>query len=241
MVFRNLNKETNNCSTSELLIDDSGFTLLEMLVAMALSLLVLSGVYEVFTSQQKAYTVQDQVAEMQQNARVAMDIITRNLRNAAYDPRSTDKFGITDSAYSDSSSSALVIANSDQIYFTLDDDEDKSIDSNADERIGFQLNGTDIQIDSDGALGWQDIAENITSLSFTYTFDDGGTGLPDNTDSDSTNNTNDVRIIQVSLTARTAREDSGYDGGYDIDSDASTGTARTRTLTANVRPRNLGL
>jgi type II secretory pathway component PulJ len=59
-------------------------TLIELVVALAISFIVIAAVYRTFTSQQKTYTVQDQVAEAQQNARVAVNILMRDLRMAGY-------------------------------------------------------------------------------------------------------------------------------------------------------------
>jgi len=61
-----------------------GFTLIELLVAMVLSFILIGAIYGTFTSQQKSYTVQDQVAETQQNARMAMNILLRDIRMAGY-------------------------------------------------------------------------------------------------------------------------------------------------------------
>jgi hypothetical protein len=54
------------------------------MVAMAISFIVVGAVYRTFTSQQRTYTIQDQVAEAQQSARVAMNILMRDLRMAGY-------------------------------------------------------------------------------------------------------------------------------------------------------------
>jgi len=62
----------------------NGFTLIELLVALVLSFILVGAVYGTFTSQQKAYTIQDQVAEAQQNARMAMNILVRDMRMAGY-------------------------------------------------------------------------------------------------------------------------------------------------------------
>jgi prepilin-type N-terminal cleavage/methylation domain-containing protein len=61
-----------------------GLTLVELVVAMAISFIVIAAVYRSFTSQQKTYALQDQVAEAQQSARVAMNILMRDLRMAGY-------------------------------------------------------------------------------------------------------------------------------------------------------------
>jgi type IV pilus assembly protein PilW len=61
-----------------------GLTLVELMVALAIAFIVIGVVYQAFTSQQRTYTIQDQVAEAQQNARVAMNILMRDLRMAGF-------------------------------------------------------------------------------------------------------------------------------------------------------------
>ncbi|MCI5165629.1 MAG: prepilin-type N-terminal cleavage/methylation domain-containing protein [Candidatus Electrothrix sp. GM3_4] len=67
-------------------IKNNGFTLVELLIAMAISGILVTSMYSVYTLQQRSYTVQDQVSEIQQKARAALDIMTREIRMAAYDP-----------------------------------------------------------------------------------------------------------------------------------------------------------
>ncbi|MCF8076465.1 MAG: prepilin-type N-terminal cleavage/methylation domain-containing protein [Desulfotignum sp.] len=62
----------------------SGFTLIEILVALAITSILVTAIYRFFIGQHHAYTVQDQVIEMEQNARAAMDMIRRDLRMAGY-------------------------------------------------------------------------------------------------------------------------------------------------------------
>jgi prepilin-type N-terminal cleavage/methylation domain-containing protein len=62
-----------------------GVTLVELLVVLVISSIVIGGIYRVFVSQSKAYTVQDQVVELQQGIRGAMEIMVRDLRMAGYD------------------------------------------------------------------------------------------------------------------------------------------------------------
>ncbi|MDY0212979.1 MAG: PilW family protein [Desulfuromonadaceae bacterium] len=59
-----------------------GFTLIELLVVMAISGVVLASIFKIFNSSQEAYVIQDEVAAMQQNARVAKMFIQRDLRMA---------------------------------------------------------------------------------------------------------------------------------------------------------------
>jgi len=63
---------------------NAGFTLVELLVAIALGLVILAGLYQTFRTQHDSYIVQDQVAAMQQNLRAAMYLITRDLQMAGW-------------------------------------------------------------------------------------------------------------------------------------------------------------
>jgi len=64
--------------------NNSGFTLLELLVAIALGMVILAGLFRTFKVQQDSYVIQDQVSAMQQNLRAAMYMITRDLQMAGY-------------------------------------------------------------------------------------------------------------------------------------------------------------
>lgn len=63
-------------------IKNKGFTLIEILVSLAILGIVLAGIYSVYRMQHKSYIVQEQVAEMQQNERIALQMITRDIRTA---------------------------------------------------------------------------------------------------------------------------------------------------------------
>lgn len=64
--------------------ENSGFTIIELLVAIALGLLILAGLFRTFRMQHDTFVVQDQVAVMQQNLRAAMYLITRDLQMAGW-------------------------------------------------------------------------------------------------------------------------------------------------------------
>jgi type IV pilus assembly protein PilW len=65
----------------------TGFTLVEIMVSLAISSLVIAGIYGVYTIQQRSYTTQEQVAEMQQKIRAAMDFMSSDMRMAGHDPK----------------------------------------------------------------------------------------------------------------------------------------------------------
>jgi type IV pilus assembly protein PilW len=70
---------------TQLILNKKGVTLIELLVALVICGIVVAGVYRFFITQTRAYTVQDQVIEAQQNVRLAMEVLLRDLRMAGYD------------------------------------------------------------------------------------------------------------------------------------------------------------
>lgn len=62
-----------------------GVTLIELLVALIIGGIIIGGVYRLFVAQTKAYTVQDQVVEVQQNIRSGMEFLLRDLRMTGFD------------------------------------------------------------------------------------------------------------------------------------------------------------
>lgn len=64
--------------------NEMGFTMIELLIALAIAGILLVSIYNLYISQSTTYTVQEQVSDMQQNARVAMDIVSRHIRMAGF-------------------------------------------------------------------------------------------------------------------------------------------------------------
>ena len=150
--------------------NSTGFTLIELVVAMFIAGIASIAIFTAFKSQQKSYLVQDQVAEMQQNVRAAMDIMVREIRMAGYDPRRSSHATITDN-----STSA-------RIQVTMDINEDGDCDDeNENITHGFS---NENDADADGIAdagaadlgrntggGFQPLAENIQTICFAYAFD----------------------------------------------------------------------
>jgi len=61
-----------------------GLTLIELLVAMAISAILIAALYRTFMGQHKTYTVQEQVVDMRQNVRVAINRMMREIRMAGF-------------------------------------------------------------------------------------------------------------------------------------------------------------
>jgi len=62
----------------------NGLSLIELMVAMVLGLLLMSGVVSIFLSAKQGYVNQDATSQLQENARFALDMMTREIRMAGY-------------------------------------------------------------------------------------------------------------------------------------------------------------
>ena len=194
---------------------ERGFTLVELLIAMAISLVVLTSLSSAFMSQRKTYAVQEQITEMIQGARGAMDIISREIMMAGYDPM---RVGIVGIPYS---------ATQLEIKADLNGDGD-TIDLN--ETIIYTSSGTTIerldeQVDLTTTVT---LAENST-FGFTYWENDGTTQVT------SAANEGNIRQIDITITTKTSKPDPNYSHPFNNDG------YRTYTLSSRVTPPNLDL
>jgi len=62
----------------------AGFSLIELMAAMVILGIAMTAVFSTFLFQQQSYTTQVRVAEMQQNVRDAMEMISRDIRMCTY-------------------------------------------------------------------------------------------------------------------------------------------------------------
>ena len=61
-----------------------GLTLIEVMIAITISLILLAGVMQIFTGSRQTYRVQDNMARLQENGRFAMSFLTRGVRASDY-------------------------------------------------------------------------------------------------------------------------------------------------------------
>ena len=224
------------CEAGVIIKNNGGFTLVELLVAMAISLIVMGSIYSVYRSQQKSYIAQEQVAMMQQNLRAGMTMMTRDIRMAGYDPTTVSvAVGIT-------------VANSDELEVERMNDA-----LTATETIKYSLedkgpDGDNDLVRDDGG-GSQLVAENIDALNFVY-LDQTGTVLDDDGSGNVTTSIPNIRSIQVTMVARTGRVDLGYtdNNTYQNQQDqniytppANDRSFRRRALSREIKCRNLGI
>ncbi len=65
-------------------VKNCGFTLVELMVAITISLIILAAVSSLFVNSKTTYTTQDRLSRLQENGRFAMQFISRDLRLAGY-------------------------------------------------------------------------------------------------------------------------------------------------------------
>lgn len=217
-----------------------GFTLVELLIAMAITGIVAGAIFTAFLSQQKSYLAQEQVAEMQQNLRAAMDIMVRDIRMAGYDPYRNSGAGIVTAT--GNSISFTVVSDND----TIDNDNDTITDETGElNAITYSL--YDAYSDGDTDIGKKTglgnnapVAENIDNLEFYYTLEDATQTL-------TPASPNDIRNVQIAILARAEHEDSKFTNtkNYTTPSGAIWGPYndgfRRRLLSTTVKCRNMGL
>jgi type IV pilus assembly protein PilW len=202
-----------------------GFSLVELLVATAVGMVVLSAMYGVFTIQNKTLGNQEEIAAMQQRVRAGMDMMIREVGMAGYDPCGVN----VDSDPSNNFLGVTVSSTQLQIKADLDGNTPgsspcqspyKGISAAGEENIIYAYDATNKRITRNIGAENQPLVENVEVFAFEYLDNSGNT----------TAVSADVRRIRITLTGRTAKPDPSYaaNGGY-----------RTYTLMSVVAPRNL--
>ena len=201
----------------------AGFSLVELLIAIVVSSIMMVAVYTTYTRQQRVYTAQDNVVEVQQNLRAALAVMAYDFRMAAYDPQETDSFSVT-------------TATATNFAFTADFDGNGLV--GAGETLSYQLNGTNLQRTAAGGA----LAENITNIEFCYLV----SGSAACTTAPTASQLDSLTEVSVSLLARAATPDPDYtdNNTYTTASGAQWGPAgdnyRRRFVTMTVKLRNVG-
>jgi type IV pilus assembly protein PilW len=155
--------------------DNSGITLVEIMVTLAITGIVSAAIFSVYNTSLKTHTSQTQVADVQQDVRAGLFIMTRELRMAGYDATTL-------------ADATISTAGDNSIRFTFDldgngslkdlDDEDgdgDTTEADLDEDVSYDLYTTDgIQKLGRTAAGAKyPLVENAEALGFAYAIDDG--------------------------------------------------------------------
>jgi len=198
-----------------------GFTLAEIMIAMAVGIVVISTVLKLFFSLSQNYTVQNVAADVQQTGRAGLHYMTNHIRIAGFDPIGSADAGIK-------------IATADDLRFTMDrcnlprgdtacgspdgDTEDKSED------IAYQYNAgtgvvTECRPDEHDVQQCTELLENVEAFRFVYVLEDDST-------TSSPADTADVRSVMITLS---------------IQEPAGRADPVSRAYSTRIRCRNIGI
>ncbi|MBT6338863.1 MAG: prepilin-type N-terminal cleavage/methylation domain-containing protein [Desulfobacula sp.] len=229
--------------------NNRGVTLIEIMITIAISGMVLGSVFMVYTNQQKTYLSSDHIAEIQQNLRAAILIMSSEIREAGCDPTGKANAGI-------------ISATSAQLHFTRDIAghvlkpdtmaDGELDDSNEDIIFGFS-SSNDANLDGiadSGAAnlgrntggGFQAIAEHIQAIGFAYILESGTI-----VSNPSSSQLNQIRAVQISLLARASLPDTNFENTQSYTSVSGTAwgpyndSYKRRFATITIQCRNLGL
>ena len=232
-----------------------GFSLIELMVAMAIGSIVMAGIYMFYHSNLRSHVTQQTLTDMQRDIRAAMYMMTREMRAAGYDPTR-------------SSGATFLIASTAEVQFQMDDNRDGDFDDGAggndpDEQVRYFLSN---DADGDGVADgtpcnlmrqeWaeaeQIVALNIDALDIVYFDGDGAELIDPATGSVPADEIRDIRSVQITIVGRSGAEvpvlmNSGTDStsytnqqGTEILA-AQNDSFRRMRLTSEVKVRNMGL
>ena len=174
--------------------NEQGFTLVELVIGLAISLILMGVAVSIFNVQRKSYSLQEQVTEMQQNVRATMDMMVREIRMAGYDPTESGFVGIG----TNTTTLLQILADLDGNGTSTDTNEDITY------RYYDASDATPLEIKRNTGGGFQPFAENIDGCNFLY-YD--GNGI-------ATTTVSSIRQIRITVTGRTDKSDPNFGYSY---------------------------
>jgi type IV pilus assembly protein PilW len=154
--------------------NQAGFTLVEVLVVLALVSLVFGTIYDVFSTLNRSYTSENVKANLQQTGRIALEFMAQDIRLAGLDPLGTATAGIVEIA-------------ADHIHFKADLNYDGDTDDPS-EDITYRFTGNEIRQQNE--LGEETLVDHVQAASFTgFDANNAPTGDPA-----------EVRSVEISVT-----------------------------------------
>src|ERR1044071_8540197 len=215
---------------------DAAFTLVELLVSMALSLVALAAIYGVYKVQARTIGVQQNRQEAEDYARAVLDMMVREMRIAGYNPTETSS-GLNCAGAPTAGTPGVVSATSTLFKFTSDyrGSASGSVSdgdcNDTDEEITYEYQSPGPQVCASG-LG--DIVRtangttepitdcNVTGLTLQYYAKDSSTAM-------SPVVAVNIQRVKVTLTIQSKYPDAEFGGQL------------TSTVYSNVNLRNVGL
>jgi len=215
---------------------NKGFTLIELMVSMVLSLTVLAAVYSFYKVQARTLKVQENRQEAMEYARGVLDLMAREIRNAGYNPNQVTS-GANCAGTPTAGTPGVVSASSTSFKFTYDYRSAGSATtpdgncSSTDEEVTYDYQSPGPQ---SCAGGTGDIVRtangtsepitdcNVTAFSYTYYAKDSSTAM-------SPIVVANIQRLKVSITIQSNNPDAEFGGQL------------TSAVYSNIELRNVGL
>jgi type IV pilus assembly protein PilW len=214
----------------------TGFTLVDILVGLAMASVLMVAMVSLFTTMGRSYTIQNVAADVQQVARGGVELMIQEIRMAGLDPTGSAAAGIVDNfdkvnGFHEDHDGRIAPTDAHNFAFTMDADMDGRIDHCTDdesgcsaeddnvenELIAYRINNGALEKYRGGNAQWEDLTEsNVSNLSFTY-YDETGAV---------TTTRDAIRTVEISMTVQLP---------------AGRGGTVSRTYSPRVRCRNIGL
>jgi Tfp pilus assembly protein PilW len=215
---------------------DNGFTMVDILVGLAMASVLMAAVVSLFTSMGRSYTTQNVAADVQQVARGGVEMMIQEIRMAGLNPAGTAAAGIvddfdTENGFHADHNGLIAPTDANNLAFTMDVDRDGRIDHCTDgsggcsaaddnvdsELIAYRINNGELEKYRGASAFWEGLTEsNVSNLSFTY-YDETGA---------QTTARDEIRTVEISMTVQLPAGRSG---------------TVSRTYSTRVRCRNIGL
>jgi prepilin-type N-terminal cleavage/methylation domain-containing protein len=164
-----------------------GFSLLELVVGLAIASIAMLAVVSVFTTLTRSYTTQTASAGLQQKARAGLDYMAQNIRMAGLNPKRL-------------SSAGIISADADSIEFNLDRNLNGALENKDEEHMRFYFDADERQIDEELYTGFSNkvrypLVGDVTDLTFNY-YDANGDLL------DAAPEVSDIRTVEIFVTVQ---------------------------------------
>ena len=232
---------------------EQGFTLVEILIVLLISSIVMSAVFIAYSNQQKTYVQSENLADLQQNLRAALLIMTSEIREAGCDPEEGSGAGIVSASISHFRFTRDIKGHGLASETRADGDVD-----DGDEDVEFGFSTAQFDADSDGIVdgggvgdlgrqtggagGFQPIAENIQAIEFSYILEDGTI-----TNTPNLSQLNQIRAVQISILARSTVLDPKFTNAQQYTTISGTNWGpfndnyKRRFASVTIQCRNLGM
>jgi type II secretion system protein J len=198
--------------------NNSGYTLIEVMLVIAIFALAMGGIYTVFTSVNRSCTNSEVSAEVMQHMRTGIEFMEQDIRMAGL-----DRFDSADAGFE---WVAGTYPTQTGLRFTADRNDDGVINDTDFERITYRYVAATQRLEQclyegTAAQDWDIVAENVTSFQFSY-FDEDDLPIAAPV---SNADTPRIRTVQVTMT---------------IQQPAGRSQPVNRTLTKRIYCRNTG-